>query len=323
MTFSQSWAFTRGMQFTMVVKMKVHAKATNSLLVAAAAFLLANCSTSSAVKPVDAPQAYRPAPASAYMVTAVPGDTLAKISLRYRVTQEDILAMNTLSPTHKITPGDRLYVPAYGVPAPQPTPPIVAASRAVNVTSPRPAYAAPVRSRVKLYPADVAIIPFPRINPRAAVPAKVVLKNKAVPQKEGLLQRTTWSNPSPVAKSPFRWPVTGTLISNFGQAPGGTRNDGINIAVKRGTAFTAAADGVVTYVGDLKTYGNLLLIKHDNGFVTAYAHADRIAVARGERVRAGEVIGFVGATGEVTQSQLHFEIRQGVKPVNPNLHLPG
>lgn len=116
----------------------------------------------------------------------------------------------------------------------------------------------------------------------------------------------------------FIAPVSGTIIQGFGATGGGQRNDGINIAAAEGTPIHAAADGVVTYAGDeLKAYGNLILIKHGNDYVTAYAHANSIGVARGQRVARGDVIGTVGDTGDVNRPQLHFEIRHDMKPIDP------
>jgi len=118
--------------------------------------------------------------------------------------------------------------------------------------------------------------------------------------------------------SGFVMPVSGKIIAGFGATGGGQRNDGINIAAAEGTPIHAAADGVVTYAGnELKGYGNLILIKHGDAYVTAYAHTDSIGVARGQRVTKGDVIGTVGETGDVRQPQLHFEIRRNMKPIDP------
>jgi murein DD-endopeptidase MepM/ murein hydrolase activator NlpD len=118
--------------------------------------------------------------------------------------------------------------------------------------------------------------------------------------------------------SGFAVPVSGRIISGFGSTARGERNDGINIAAAAGTPIHAAADGVVTYAGnELKGYGNLILIKHGDTYVTAYAHTNSIGVARGQRVAKGDVIGTVGQTGDVTQPQLHFEIRRNMKPIDP------
>jgi murein DD-endopeptidase MepM/ murein hydrolase activator NlpD len=120
----------------------------------------------------------------------------------------------------------------------------------------------------------------------------------------------------------FAWPLRGPVISPFGAGGDGERNDGINIAAEQGTPIRAAAAGTVTYAGnELKGYGNLILIAHDDGYVTAYAHAQSMAVDRGDRVDRGQVIGAAGATGGVRQPQLHFEIRRGIRPVDPGLLL--
>jgi len=116
----------------------------------------------------------------------------------------------------------------------------------------------------------------------------------------------------------FAWPLTGQVISDFGSGGSGERNNGINIAAAEGTPIRASAAGTVSYAGnELRGYGNLVLIKHDDGYVTAYAHAERIVVQRGDTVTKGQVIAYAGSTGDVTTPQLHFEIRHGVQPVNP------
>lgn len=121
----------------------------------------------------------------------------------------------------------------------------------------------------------------------------------------------------------FHWPVTGRILSAFGGVSGGERNDGINIAAAQGEPVHASADGTVTYCGnELKGYGNLVLIRHDGGYVTAYAHTDSILVGRGDRVAAGQVIATAGSTGDVAVPQLHFEIRRGVRPLDPRSLLP-
>ncbi|MBI3677473.1 MAG: M23 family metallopeptidase [Proteobacteria bacterium] len=116
----------------------------------------------------------------------------------------------------------------------------------------------------------------------------------------------------------FVWPVNGRIISNFGTNLQGETNDGINIAATLGEPIHAAATGTVTYAGnELRGYGNLVLIRHDDGYVTAYAHAESITVERGDRVLKGQVIGYAGDTGDVVRPQLHFEIRRGIEPVDP------
>lgn len=126
-------------------------------------------------------------------------------------------------------------------------------------------------------------------------------------------------NALPAATAPaFMWPVEGRVISDFGATENGGRNDGINIAAKLDAPIHASAAGTVSYAGDaLKAYGNLVLVKHEGGYTTAYAHADRLLVHRGDLVQKGQIIGYVGQTGDVTSPQLHFEIRANTTPLNP------
>ena len=122
----------------------------------------------------------------------------------------------------------------------------------------------------------------------------------------------------------FRWPVKGRILSRYGAKPGGTRNEGINIAVPEGASIRAAEDGVVAYAGnELKGYGNLVLIRHQGGWVTAYAHNRDLFVRRGDTVRRGDVIAKAGQTGSVESPQLHFELRRGATAVDPLKYLSG
>lgn len=128
---------------------------------------------------------------------------------------------------------------------------------------------------------------------------------------------------SPAAAISFAWPVEGRILSRFGSKGAGRVNDGINIKASAGAPFRAAADGVVAYAGDaIEGFGNLLLIKHPGGWMTAYAHAEALLVTRGKSVTKGEIVGRVGQTGSVDEPQLHFELRRGRVPVNPVSHLP-
>jgi murein DD-endopeptidase MepM/ murein hydrolase activator NlpD len=122
----------------------------------------------------------------------------------------------------------------------------------------------------------------------------------------------------------FRWPVRGKVIAGYGAKTNGKSNDGINLAVPEGTPVKAAEDGVVAYSGnELKGYGNLILVRHSNGYVTAYAHASELLVKRGDTIKRGQVIAKSGQSGEVGSPQLHFEIRKGSQPVDPLQFLNG
>jgi murein DD-endopeptidase MepM/ murein hydrolase activator NlpD len=136
--------------------------------------------------------------------------------------------------------------------------------------------------------------------------------------------RASDAAPAESASGKFRWPVRGRIISGFGKRPDGTHNDGVNLAVPQGTEIHAVEGGKVAYAGnELKGYGNLVLVRHDNGWVSAYAHAEQLLVKRDDIVRRGQVIARAGRTGTVDQPQLHFELRHGAKPVDPLPHLEG
>ncbi|BAU93204.1 peptidase M23 [Methylorubrum populi] len=134
------------------------------------------------------------------------------------------------------------------------------------------------------------------------------------------------SAPIPAAAAPqapaesFRWPAKGRIINGYGSSG----NEGINIAVPEGTPVKAAEDGTVAYAGsDVKGYGKLVLVRHNNGYVSAYAHNGELDVRPGEKVKRGQTIAKSGATGNVTSPQLHFELRKGATPVDPMPHLGG
>lgn len=121
----------------------------------------------------------------------------------------------------------------------------------------------------------------------------------------------------------FAWPVRGTILSRFGPGESGARNNGIDIAVPIGTPISAAADGVVAYAGDkVAVFGGLVLLNHGGGWVSAYGHASRVDVVRGQKVTKGQVIGLTGDTGYASKPKLHFELRKDRAPVNPLGQLP-
>jgi len=114
------------------------------------------------------------------------------------------------------------------------------------------------------------------------------------------------------------WPLRGRLLSTFGAKGGGQFNDGINIAGRAGDPVRATETGIVAYAGnELRGYGNLLLIRHSGGWVSAYAHNREILVTKGQVVRRGQTVARVGRSGAVTRPQLHFELRRGPRAINP------
>ncbi|MEC9367633.1 MAG: M23 family metallopeptidase [Pseudomonadota bacterium] len=144
----------------------------------------------------------------------------------------------------------------------------------------------------------------------------------AKPDKDEKPSSASLPGPEPMTGNEFRWPVRGRIIAGFGPGDNGKHNDGINLAVPAGTSVKAAENGVVAYAGnELQGYGNLVLIRHANNWVSAYAHNEELMVKRGDTVQRGQVIAKAGKSGSVSQPQLHFELRKGSKPVDPTKFL--
>ncbi len=162
-------------------------------------------------------------------------------------------------------------------------------------------------------PAAVNGAPPAAVSP-VAVPATTAMVVPNVPANKDV----TTAKP----EISFRWPLQGQILSSFGQKAGGTRNDGINIAAPRGTPVQAAKGGVVVYAGsELKGFGNLVLLRHEQGWITAYGHLQQMLVAKDDILAEGDVLGTVGDSGGAGQTQLHFEVRSGTTPVDPKLYL--
>ena len=199
---------------------------------------------------------------------------------------------------------------------------------------------APVRAAALPQPVKAAALPKPVKTAALPSPVKatvVAVKTAPAPKAEKVAEAVTPKavDPTPTASVPpvvtaaaepagpeFRWPARGRIIQAFKGGTGG--NDGINIAVPEGTAVKAAEGGVVAYAGsELKGYGNMVLIRHPNGFVSAYANNGEIDVKKGETVKRGQTIAKSGQTGNVASPQLHFELRKGAQPVDPTSYLAG
>ena len=161
----------------------------------------------------------------------------------------------------------------------------------------------------------------PRVTPAPLTPqpqAAIIEPTPSVASAPALGEVATQS----AAADEFRWPVRGRIISSFGKKPSGERNDGIDLAVPEGTSVKAAEDGEVIYAGnELKSYGNLVLIRHANGWVSAYAHNSALKVKRGDKIQRGQIVAVSGMTGGVTTPQVHFELRKDATPVDPVGHL--
>ncbi|RMF10023.1 MAG: M23 family metallopeptidase [Alphaproteobacteria bacterium] len=238
--------------------------------------------------------------AGSHRVTVRKGDTLYAISRRTGVHVRSIIAHNNLRPPYLLKPGQRLVIPAAPVHVVRKGETSYAISRAYDVDLAVLMRLNGIRPPYTLYPGQKLKLP-----PSAA-------------RSAGSARRASLPAPPRRAGSGLAWPVKGRIVSSFGPKKGGLHNDGINIAAPRGTAIRASEAGVVAYAGNgLKGYGNLILLQHDGGWVTAYAHTDRMLVKRGQKVNRGQTIAYVGCTGGVDRPQLHFEIRKGRKAVNP------
>src|SRR4029077_2852002 len=188
--------------------------------------------------------------------------------------------------------------------------------KAAQATQPAPA--APVQA--------VAAAPVSTTKFAAAGPQQSARLAQAAPadEEKEAAEVPVKASEAAGALPTFRWPVRGKVITSYGAKTNGKSNDGINLAVPEGTPIKAAEDGVVTYSGnELKGYGNLVLVRHSNGYVTAYAHASELLVKRGDAIKRGQVIAKSGQSGEVGSPQLHFEIRKGSTPVDPLQFLNG
>ncbi len=241
-----------------------------------------------------APTIGAPATSSSQHVHVIsPGETLMGLSRKYHKPLGAIAKANNIEPHTMVKVGDRIVIP--GV-APQ------AAAKPAAPASLTQAPKSPSAPKVASVPAA----------PAAAPSAAMVTPAAHDPEPPKAKADVTAAMPS------FRWPVNGRVITAFGPKPSGQQNDGINVSVPEGTPIKAAEDGVVAYAGnELKTYGNLVLVRHSNGYVTAYAHASEIMVKRDDPVKRGQIIAKAGQTGSVAAPQLHFEIRKGSTPVDP------
>lgn len=205
---------------------------------------------------------------------------------------------------------------ATAAPAPTTQAPAVRTSASRTPVSASPSQ--PPRSRTVIAStAPTAPAPQPSQHQGANGRTGTVEINTVPPRRP--MRAAKLPSPPPRSGRRFAWPVNGPVISNYGIKGHGYRNDGINIEAPRGTPIRAAENGVVVYAGnEVAGFGNLVLMRHAGGFVTAYAHADRLLVRRGQVVKRGQEIATVGSTGSVTSPQLHFEIREGVRPEDPS-----
>ena len=268
----------------------------------------------------------------------VAGDSVWRLARAYNVDRSTLIRLNNLQPPYQLRIGERLLLPspienlpggAAVATAEQPEPGPPANSHAAITAEPLPPPSgAGVRANTPPpAPTTTAApgqpLPLSRPPPPGSAttlpPAK---PPKAAPAQSAAMPTAPAASPVPEPKAmaggKFLMPVNGKLTARFGSVSNGLHNDGINIAAPRGTPVRAAQNGVVAYAGnELKGFGNLLLIRHANGWMSAYAHNDMLLVKRGDQVKRGQVIARVGSTGNVATPQLHFELRHNTEAVDP------
>ncbi|GLQ57602.1 lipoprotein [Devosia nitrariae] len=244
------------------------------------------------------------APAGTFTHTIQSGESLYTVARRYDVTTQAIVQANALSSPDKIVVGQKIIIPGRAD---------LLANRA-----PTPA---PTAAPTEVATASPIVTPVPAQQSTAAVTDASVLNNAAVSAPA----QTAAPQPTQVASAPpaepamsgsdkFRWPVSGRVITDFAASKG----TGINIEVPEGTTVKAAENGTVIYTGSgVEGYGNLVLVRHPNGYVSAYAHLQSISVTKGAVINRGDTIGAAGMTGSVSRPQLHFELRKGATPIDP------
>lgn len=259
-----------------------------------------------------------------------PGQSLNGIAHAHHVPKQAVIAANHLKPPYEVRIGQRLIIPG-GAEAPVQPQMAAAASTGqghpapeiIPLDGPAPAKAtAPPQNETR----QVAVVlkPYTPTPTVAAAPAQRPSTEPSAAQAARAEPAAAPPEASPAASGPvtrgshFAWPVRGRVLAGYGVAAGGSHNDGINIAAPRGTPVAAVDGGVVAYAGnELRGYGNLVLVKHANGFITAYAHCEELLVKQGDKVNRGQPIAKVGTTGGVSEPQLHFEMRRGKKAVDP------
>lgn len=240
-------------------------------------------------------------PANAHVVQR--GDTLYSIAFRFGLDYRDVAAANGIGPPYTIYPGQRLTLiggqaSAYAA-RPQPAPAATSASRSTPVSPPPATVARPDPS------------PGPVVTPPSSVPATKVVPAAPVPA-------TPAPRPPLVPVTAWRWPASGPVTRGYSA----TVHKGIDIGGQRGDAVVAVAAGEVVYAGTgIVGFGELLIIKHDDVYLSAYGHNDRLLVSEGTRVSAGQQIAEKGSSGTDTV-KLHFEIRQEGRPIDPLRLLP-
>ena len=246
------------------------------------------------------------------------GDTLSEIALHCGIEMEALANANSLYRPYTLNVGQVLSMPR---------PPVHVVQRGENLYRIGLRYNVPFQ---QLAAHNGIRPPYElEVGQQIRLPQGATVVNLASRDTRESAASTSRAPERPVSRPPaasgaptFDWPIRGAVLSSFGRKPDGGRNDGINIEARQGDSVRAAAAGQVVYAGsELAGYGQLVLLRHTGGFVTAYAHNSRLLVREGDQVSQGQVIAEAGSSGSVDRPQVHFEIRNGVNPVDPMSYL--
>jgi murein DD-endopeptidase MepM/ murein hydrolase activator NlpD len=256
-------------------------------------------------------------------VSVQKGDTLYSISKRYDVPLKDLIETNNLRAPYTLNVGQTLRLPTTRYHVVQKGDTLYSISRQYNVDMTTLTQKNRLQPPYTLNVGQKLALSGSLSSSGSSTSTYTAQKTTTATAAKSTVKSTPVQTPVKARKTKFQWPVQGKVISGFGVIGKGRKNDGINISAARGTAVKAADKGTVAYAGnELKGFGNLILIKHSDGWITAYAHNEKLLVKKGQTVLKGEKIATVGSTGGVNAPQLHFEVRAGKKAVNPRQYLP-
>ena len=268
----------------------------------------------------------KPTPLNIYKVKS--GDNLYSISRKLNISISSLIKLNKITPPYKIFPKQKIILPKQSFHKVRKGETLYSISRLYktdvysisklnnlkNINSINEGQALKIYGEGKIETKDENSNYTKKSNVKKIHSKKKIFKSTK--KTKSNLKKSFSKN------SKFIWPVKGELISKYGKSNDGFFNDGININSKLNQEVSASNDGVIIYSGnEIPGYGNLVLIKHSQNWITAYAHLGKVSIKRGDKVKKGEIIGLVGKTGNVRKPQLHFEIRKGKDAVNPLKYL--
>lgn len=246
------------------------------------------------------------------------GDNLYKISKQHNASIKDIIDSNNLSPPFNLAVGKKLRIPSKKFHIVQKGENLYEISRSYSLNMNQLVSLNNLKEPYRIKEGQKLAITIDGTTPIK----QSTLKKKSSRPRVHNAKINNQKKSKLAAKANLSWPIHGRVISSFGPKKGGLYNDGINIKTRSGSPIKSAQSGTVAYVGsELKGYGNLIIIKHNNKIITAYGHLERSLVQRGQKVKKQQVIAYAGSSGNVDTSQLYFGLRNGKSAINPQYYL--